>query len=75
MKKDSEHSAAARILAMAGAAVLGGLYLLTLVLALTGSRHTTGFLMAALFASMVLPVLIYVYQMVWKKVREEREEK
>ncbi len=73
-KRDSSYSAGQRALAMAGAAVLAGLYLLTLVLAFSGSSRTMSALMAALFASIVLPALIYVYQMIWRGLHRDRDE-
>lgn len=71
MKQDSNYSRSQRILALAGALVLAGLYLAALILAFSGSSHAPRMLMAALFASIVLPVLIYVYQMVWKGIHKD----
>lgn len=55
-----------RILAIAGIIVLLGLYLSTLVFALMGSPDSKNWLMASLFCTIVLPMVLYAYQLFLK---------
>ena len=66
-------SKARRVLALAGALILAALYLATLILAVTGSEHTMGLLMATLFASIAVPVFIYVVQLAVKACQKKSE--
>lgn len=52
-----------RILALGGVILLVGLYLITLVLALTSSPATKGMLMAAIGCTIVIPCLIYGFML------------
>ena len=56
-------SKARRVLALAGA----------LILAVTGSEHTMRLLMATLFASIAVPVFIYVVQLAMKAFQKKSE--
>ncbi len=58
-----------QILAILGIVLLVGLYLATLVLALLGKNFFPLF-MAALFASMALPILIWLYGFIYKWVKK-----
>ncbi len=62
-----------RILALAAAVILIGLYLLTLILAVTGSPDTMNYLLASLFASIVIPVFLYVLRMVIKLSQKQEK--
>ena len=62
-----------RILALLGIIIVVGLYLATLILAVTGSEHTMGLLMATLFASIAVPVFIYVVQLAMKAFQKKSE--
>ena len=55
-----------RILAIIALILIALLYGATLVLAFMGSPNTSGLLMASLFCTIVIPVFIYVWQLVWK---------
>ena len=55
-----------RILAIIGLVLIVLLYAATLILAFIGSPSTSGLLMASLFCTIVVPVIIYVWQLVWK---------
>ena len=48
-----------RVLALAGAVILAGLYLIVLVLGLTASPAAQNMLMAAIACTVVIPCLIY----------------
>lgn len=58
-----------RILAIIGIIVLVGLYLSTLVFALLGKDFFPMF-MAALFSSVVLPVLLWAYGFVYRLIQK-----
>ena len=60
-----------RILALLGVADLLGMVLLTLFLAVTGSPY----FMASLFATLGLPLLIYVYLFIYRLLKgpDDRE--
>ncbi|HJA71915.1 MAG TPA: hypothetical protein IAA07_10140 [Candidatus Lachnoclostridium stercoravium] len=55
-----------RILAIIALVLIVLLYAATLILAFIGSPSTSGLLMASLFCTIVVPVIIYVWQLVWK---------
>lgn len=58
-----------RILAILGIIVLVGLYLSTLIFALLGKEFFSMF-MASVFASIVLPVLLWAYSFVYKLIKK-----
>ncbi|MCI9082024.1 MAG: hypothetical protein HFI70_06870 [Lachnospiraceae bacterium] len=62
-----------QILAILGIVLLVGLYLITLVLAILGKNFFPMF-MAALFASMALPVLLWIYGFVYKLIKRKAQE-
>ncbi len=62
-----------QILAILGIILLVGLYLFTLILAVLGKDFFPMF-MAALFASMALPVLLWLYGFLYKLVKKKAEE-
>ena len=63
-----------RILALAAAVVLAGLYIATLVLAVTGNENTMNMLTASLFASIAVPVFLYVFRMAVRLFRKDGPE-
>lgn len=71
-----------RIAALAGALLLVGLYLSTLVFALMGSPNSKNLLMASIFCTIAIPVFIYAWQLACRMMKrknepqsEEKEEK
>ena len=58
-----------QILAILGILLLVGLYLLTLILAILGKDFFPMF-MAALFANMALPILIWLYGFIYKWMKK-----
>lgn len=62
-----------QILAIAGIVLLVGLYLTTLILAILGKDFFSMF-MASLFASMALPVLLWIYGFVYKLLKKRSED-
>ncbi len=68
-----------RITALIGIIVLLGLYISTVVLACIGSDTALRFLRAAIYATIVLPVLLWAYSMIYRLLKrnyspEAREE-
>lgn len=60
-----------RILALAGAALLFALYAATLVLALIGSEHALTLLKAATVCTVIVPVFLYGYILVYRVLKRE----
>lgn len=58
-----------RILAIVGIAVLLGLYITTLLLALFNSGAAFNMFKACLYATFVLPVLLYAYSFIYKLLK------
>lgn len=55
-----------RFFAVAGLVIIALLYIVTLILAFSGSPRTQDALMASLFCTIVIPVFIYAWELVWK---------
>lgn len=55
-----------RILALAGVVLLVGLYLSTLVFALTDHSATRDLLRASVAATILVPVMLYAYMLVYR---------
>lgn len=53
-----------RILALAAAVLLVGMYVVTLVLGLTASPDTKGMLMASIACTVIIPCLLYAFTLV-----------
>lgn len=53
-----------------------GLYIVTLIAAITSTPATPGLFKASLFSTMVLPIMFYIYLMIYKsfKKRDENSE-
>lgn len=64
---------AKRILAIIGVILLAILYLSTLVFALLG-RDFMNWLMAAIVASIMIPVMIWAFGFIYKLVKGDKEE-
>ena len=62
---------AKRILALIAAVLLFGMYLSTLILALIGSPHSIDLLWASVACTIVLPVLLYGYMLVFRLTRHD----
>ena len=60
-----------RLLAVIGIVLLAGMYILTFVLALTDHSKSGGMLMASLYATVIIPVLLYAFLLVYKWSRHE----
>ena len=62
---------AKRILALITAVLLFGMYLSTLIFALIGSPHSIDLLWASVACTIVLPVLLYGYMLVFRLTRHD----
>ncbi len=58
-----------RILALAGAVILAVMYIITLVFALSGSENYWGMLMASVAATIIVPVVLYGYSLVYRLLK------
>ena len=58
-----------RILALLGAIVLAGLYVSTIFCALSANENFMDMLMASIYATVVVPVLLWAYSFVYKLVK------
>lgn len=63
-----------RLLAIIGVCLLVGMYVLTFILSLTDHSKTGGMLMASLYATVVIPVLLYAFMLVYKWTHPKDEE-
>ncbi len=63
-----------RILALMAVAAIALLYLSTLILSLIGSEQTEELLMTSVVATVVLPVLLYIYLWLFRLFRGEEKE-
>lgn len=64
-----------RILALAGALILAGMYVVTLVLGLTASPAAKDALMAAIACTVIIPCLIYGMMLVARVLDNRKQEK
>jgi heme/copper-type cytochrome/quinol oxidase subunit 2 len=62
-----------QILAIAGALLLVGLYLATLVLAITDNSATMNVFFASIVATVIIPVLIWAYTMIYRLVNKTND--
>lgn len=58
-----------RILALLGAIVLAGLYVSTIFCALSANENFMDMLMASIYATVVVPVLLWAYSFVYRLVK------
>lgn len=70
-----ERKKSVRIMALVGVVLLVALYGSTLVFALMSSSHALNLLMASVFLTILVPVLLYVYRMVSQLTNKKNEQK
>lgn len=58
-----------RILAIAGVILLALLYIATLIFAMIGSEDAMNWFRASIYASVVIPVLIWAYTMIYRLLK------
>lgn len=59
-----------QILALAGIAVLIGLYAATLISALSSSENFMDLLMVSIYATVVIPVLLWTYSFIYQLLKK-----
>ncbi|MDD3360609.1 MAG: hypothetical protein PHW34_02940 [Hespellia sp.] len=64
-----------RILAITGVVILVGLYVSTLVFALIGSELSTNLLKASVACTILLPIILYGYMLLYKLSKKNEENK
>ncbi len=62
-----------QILAIIGIIVLIGMYAATIICALSANENFMSMLMASLYASAVIPVLIWAFTFIYKLVKKDTE--
>ena len=60
-----------RIFAIIGVILLVSLYILTLVMALTDNTSTMRMLEASVFATIIIPVLIWTYTFIYRLLKKK----
>lgn len=63
-----------QILALGGVCLLIGLYLITLILAITDNSGTMNMFFAAVVATVIIPVLLWAYSLIYRLVRNNKKE-
>lgn len=63
-----------RILALIGVIFLIGLYVCTLLCALFAKENLMSLLMASLYATFVIPVLLWIYTLVYKLTKKASDD-
>ena len=63
-----------QLLALLGVIVLVGLYLSTIVCALFAGDNFMDMLMASVYATIIIPVLIWAYTLIYKLVKKKDDE-
>ncbi len=65
---------AKRVLAVIGIVILAGMYAATLVFALSNNPDSSKWLIASIVCTVVIPVMIWVIQLVYKLLKGDVEE-
>lgn len=65
---------AKQILALIGVVILIGLYVSTLICALSSSENFMNMLMASIYATVIIPVLIWAYTFIYRLVRKDSDD-
>ena len=63
-----------QILAIIGIVVLVGLYVSTIVCALSSSDNFMNLLLASVCATVIIPVLIWAYSFIYKLLKKDRDD-
>ena len=64
-----------RILALVGVVLLVGMYLVTLIAAITSSPQSPALFKASLVCTMLVPIMLYGYQLMYKVMNQRKENK
>lgn len=63
-----------QILAILGVIVLVGLYVATIICAVSASTDFMNMLMASVYATVIIPVLLWAYSFIYKLIKKDSEE-
>ena len=63
-----------QILAIITIVLLAALYIVTLVLAICGNENTNGWFMDCIFATIVVPIIMWVIQWLYKMIKKKASE-
>lgn len=63
-----------QVLAIIGIVIIAVLYIITLILALSGNENTHGLFMASIFATIMVPLIMYILSWIFKLVKKQAEE-
>ena len=69
-----KNSKSKRVLAITGIILLLCLYIVTLVLAIIGNENTTPWFMACICATIIVPILIWVYTWLYNRLKQDVSE-
>lgn len=63
-----------QIIALLGVILLIGMYCTTIIMAILSSKYFFDFLMASIYATVVIPVLLWIYTFVYQQLKKRSEE-
>lgn len=63
-----------RILALLGIILLVGLYLVTFIASLLNTSFAHNLFMACFYATIMLPIMLYAYVLIYKVIKKKKEE-
>ncbi len=66
---------AKRVLALTGAIVLASLYIIALILAVIDNSQSMNMFIAAIAATVIVPVLLWVYSWMYKLIQKSAKDK
>lgn len=69
--RNSTNSKQKRVAALIGIGLLAALYLVTLGLAIFGNENTTPWFMACIAATIIVPILIWVYLWFYRMLKKD----
>ena len=64
-----------QLIAFLGVILLIGMYCTTIVMAILSSKYFFDFLMASIYATVVIPVLLWIYSFIYQKLKKRNTEK
>ena len=64
-----------QLIAFLGVILLVGMYCTTIVMAILSSKYFFDFLMASIYATVVIPVLLWIYTFIYQQLKKRNTEK
>lgn len=62
-----------QIIAILGVILLFGMYGTTIIMSLMNSKHFFDFLMASIYATVVIPVLLWIYSFIYQQLKKRNK--